>query len=372
MVRGAKASAARRFCSVGLLLALAGAPAAAAQSDPQTALLERDGWALVAAGNASAAAEAFRRALAAEPKSARLHLGAGTAAFLARRDADARDEAARALALDGSLTPALALLGQASYRLGDTAGAVQAFESLVAAAPDDRAAAATLERWRREIDLHGRMRQAVSDHFTIAFEGPAEEALAHAALDSLDRAYWRIGAILGTYPSDPITVVLYTAEQFRDVTRSPAWAAGAYDGTIRLPVRGALEAPRELDRVLAHELAHAFVRTLAPRGVPVWLDEGIATALETGEPGEWEKAVADRHAAVPLGQLQRSFGGLSGNDAHLAYATSALAARRLIAEAGGAAVANLLRDLGEGAEFRAAFLRRTQRTFDDFQHDLRQ
>jgi hypothetical protein len=57
----------------------------------------------------------------------------------------------------------------------------------------------------------------------------------------------------------------------------------------------------------------------------------------------------------------------SGAHAQLAYATSALAVRRLLDDAGGAAVANLLRDLGEGVEFEAAFLHRIQRSFADFQ-----
>ena len=38
-------------------------------------------------------------------------------------------------------------------------------------------------------------------------------------------------------------------------------------------------------------------------------------------------------------------------------------ARRLLDEAGSAAVVNLLRDLGEGVDFEAAFLHRIQRTF---------
>ena len=38
--------------------------------------------------------------------------------------------------------------------------------------------------------------------------------------------------------------------------------------------------------------------------------------------------------------------------------TSALAAKRLLDEAGGAAIANLLRDLGDGVEFEDAFLHR--------------
>ena len=58
---------------------------------------------------------------------------------------------------------------------------------------------------------------------------------------------------------------------------------------------------------------------------------------------------------------------MSGADAERAYATSALAARRLLDEAGGFAVANLLRDLGAGEPFDAAFLHRIQRSFTDFQ-----
>ena len=69
---------------------------------------------------------------------------------------------------------------------------------------------------------------------------------------------------------DPIAVVLYTGEQFRDITRAPSWAAGAYDGVIRVPMRGALDKREELDRVLSHEFTHALIRTLASRGVPAW------------------------------------------------------------------------------------------------------
>ena len=39
----------------------------------------------------------------------------------------------------------------------------------------------------------------------------------------------------------------------------------------------------------------------------------------------------------------------------------------LLDEAGGFAIANLLRDLGEGVDFNAAFLHRMQRNFEDFQ-----
>jgi tetratricopeptide (TPR) repeat protein len=337
-----------------------------AQIDPRAALVEPAAWNALIAGQARAAADGFREALAADPKNARLHLGAGMAASLERRDADARDEFERALALDPKLAQARALLGQMQYRMGDRLLAVRTYETLVAMTPDDRDARATLARWQREADLHDRMRQAVGSHFTVSFEGPAEAALAAEALELLDRAYWRIGQLLGTYPSEPIAVVLYTGEQFRDITRAPSWAAGAYDGVIRVPMRGALDQREELDRVLSHEFTHALIRTLGARGVPAWLNEGLATALETGTL-EWAERQAAAQDPVPLSVLQSGFGRFTGAQAQLAYATSALAARRLLEEAGGFAVANLLRDLGEGIDFNTAFLHRIQQPFAEFQ-----
>jgi tetratricopeptide (TPR) repeat protein len=359
----------KRHTFFGVLLAIALgsiATAAAAQIDPRTALLERAAWTALNAGQAHAAADAFREAIAADPKNARLHLGAGMAATLERRDADALDEFERALALDPKLTEARLLLGQVQYRMGDRQSAIRTYENLLADAPDVADARSTLERWRREAELHDRMQQAVGSHFTVSFEGPAEAALAAEALEILDAAYFRIGQVLGTYPTDPIPVVLYTTEQFRDITRSPTWAAGAYDGTIRVPMRGALEKRAELDRVLSHEFTHALIRTLAARGVPTWLNEGLATALESSDLSWATERMQHVVGKVPLRALQNGFGRLTGEQAQIAYAASALAARRLLDEAGGTAVANLLHDLGEGIDFETAFLHRVQRTFADF------
>src|SRR5262245_9616197 len=338
-----------------------------AQIDPRGAMLERAGWDAIAAGQGAAAAKAFREALAADPKNARLHLGAGMAAVLERRDADAHASLERALELDPKLTRARALLGQVLYRQGDLPSAIRTYEMLTADSPEDADARDTLDRWRREADLHDRMNRAIGTHFTVSFEGPAEAALAAQALDSLDRAYWRVGQLLGAYPTDPIPVVLYTSEQFRDITRSPSWAAGAYDGTIRVPMLGALDRSAELDRVLAHEFTHALVRTLAARNVPTWLNEGLATALETGDLDWARTQIGKAGHATPLGALQSGFGRFTGEQAELAYATSALTVRRMLDDAGGFAVANLLRDLGEGVDFNAAFLHRMQRRFEDFQ-----
>src|SRR5216110_910682 len=134
-----------RNWTLALVVALGTAVPAAAQIDPQTALVERAAWNALTAGHGRAAAEAFRTALAADPKNARLHLGAGMAASLERRDADACEEFERALALDPKLREARTLLGQIQYRMGDPQSAIRTYEILVADKPDDGDAKATLD-----------------------------------------------------------------------------------------------------------------------------------------------------------------------------------------------------------------------------------
>src|SRR5258705_10160654 len=102
-----------------------------AQIDPKTALLERAAFDALSRGDAHAAAAAFRGAIAGDPRNAQLHLGAGAAAALERRDADARDAFERALALDPKLTRARALLGQVQYRLGDVTAALRTYETVI-------------------------------------------------------------------------------------------------------------------------------------------------------------------------------------------------------------------------------------------------
>ena len=344
-------------------------PAIAQTSDPRIALMERAAWNALSQGQNKTATDIFRQALSADPNNAELHVGAATAAFADRRDDDAKSELDRALSIDPKLASAHKLMGQVLHRKGDLIGAMRVYETLAKNTPADTATQATLDRWRREFDLQLRMQQSFGGHFAVSFEGPAEEALATKAIDSLNRAFDRICALLNTYPTTTIPVVLYTAEQFTDITRAPSWAAGAYDGTIRVPMRGALDDEKELDRVLAHEFTHALVHTLSPVTIPTWLNEGLATALEADNLDWAARRVSDA-PPVPLAALRRSFGQFTGAQAQIAYATSALAVQRMLQDAGGFAVANLVRDLGDGVDFDTAFAHRIQRSFDDFQASL--
>ena len=372
MKRSGTATLAGSLILAGTMMLVGSARLDGEQNSPRVGMLEQAGWNAIRSGDFKAATDAFSDAATLDPKNAMLQLGAGTAEFLQRHDAEAKAHFERAIELDPKLTRARALLAQVVKRQGDVAEAIRLYETVATEIPDDTGIRDTLDRWKREKDLHERMRLEVGDHFTVSFEGPEDAAMAAQALESLNRAFWRISDVFGTFPAKSIPVVLYSGEQFSDITRSPQWAAAAYDGIIRVPMRGAGEKGEDLDRVLAHEFSHALIRSLATRGLPTWLNEGLASALESDDLG-WATSRVEKLAKLPsLAVLSGPFGRLSGADAQVAYAASAVAAKRLLDEAGGAAIASLLRDLGDGVDFETAFLRRIQRSLADFETSLNQ
>ena len=335
-------------------------------------MLEQDGFAALKAGDGPKATQLFAEAIKLDPKNAIVRFGAGVAEFLQRHDPEAKAHLEQALLLDPSFSQARAQLGQVYKRQGDVNEAIRLYEIVATELPNDPGVRDTLDRWKRERDLHDNMRMQVGDHFTVSFQGPADAALAEQALESLNRAFWRICDTFSLYPDRPIPVILYSAEQFSDITRSPKWAAAAFDGAIRVPMKGAGDKGEDLDRVLAHEFTHALIRSVASRGLPTWLNEGLASVMEREDLG-WADTVLSKVPTAPsLTVLSAPFAKLSDRDATIAYAMSTVAAKRLLDEAGGAAVANLLRDLGNGVDFETAFLHRTLRSFEDFQASLGQ
>jgi hypothetical protein len=239
------------------------APVAGAQrpaSDP--AWLAQQGTRALEERRFDEAFDLFSRAAALLPTEAALWYGVGLSAFMLGRNADADTALMRAVTLEPRFTDASALLGEVQYRRGHVREAIATYEAALAHAPDDPLFTDRLAEWRKDAQVSDRFYESRGAHFRVLFEGPADEALARRAVEMLEAAYWRVGGALGAYPTQTITVVLYTQEQFRDVTRSPEWSGGTYDGRIRIPVRGALGSPAELERVLVHEFVHAVVATL--------------------------------------------------------------------------------------------------------------
>jgi tetratricopeptide (TPR) repeat protein len=344
---------------------------AAAHSSPQLPgtradIESRKAWDAIRDGRHEEAAAAFAAALDAEPRDPRLHLGAGLAAYLLGQPTAAQHALERALELAPSLTSASLLLGDILYRGSDIAGAIQVYESALKYAPDDKTLTGRLQSLRREAAVHNDFMASHGTHFTVLFEGPADAAVANHAITMLEAAYWRVSTALAIYPERTITVVLYTQEQFRDITRSPQWAAAAYDGRIRLPIRGADADLAELERVITHEFTHALIQSVAPRGVPLWLHEGLAVMFEADGAAWSQQELAKEPARLPFSRLAGSFENLSGADARLAYAQSAAVVRTLFDGGGPLAIGALLQDLARGESFAAAFEQRFFQSYESF------
>ncbi len=356
-----------RFLLAPAVLMLVGPVTGADARAPQDpTALSRAGTAAIENQRFGEALEAFTTAAALQPGDASHCFGAGVAAFMLGQNGVAQARFECALALKPRYLQAAVWLGDLHYRAGRLQEAIAIYETARLHSPATTELQAELALWRQEQELQSRFHEVRTDHFTALFESATDEPLARAAVARLEAAYWRVGNTLGVYPSQPITVVLYSREQFGDITKLAAWSVAAYDGRIRVPLSGALEQRDELDRVLSHEFVHAVVAMVGGRTVPAWVNEGLATVLEPAGPKDAEATLERTDTRPALSQLHRSFVALSRRDAEIAYGSSARAVRRLLEQRGAAALVALLEDLARGAPFASAFQQRIAMRYEDF------
>ena len=308
------------------------------------------GWQALQAGDGDRAATAFREALIQNPRDPTLHFGAGVAAHLLGHETDATESLRRALQLEPRLIGASALLGEIEHHDGEIDAAIRTYEQALARAPGNASLRARLGEWRKESAVHDTLEQWSDHRFSVVFDGQVNRALGKRGFDVLDAAYWRIGNAIGAYPSDRIAVTLYSERQFRDITHAPAWSGGLFDGRIRIPVKGAAQDLPQFDRVLAHELTHAMVSSLANRGVPGWLHEGLAGYFEPRDAALAARRLKALGVVIPLADLQGGFGGLEAAEAAVAYEQSLVAADVLVKRLG-THTGILLQYMGKGQTF---------------------
>lgn len=216
------------------------------------------------------------------------------------------------------------LSGWAYYRLNKMDQAVEEWKRALALRPDPEVQAA-LDKAQRDKQEEENFRENESSHFILRYSGAAQPELAREVLRTLENHFAAIGSELNFSPPESIGVVLYTQQDFADITRAPAWAGALNDGRIRVPVQGLTSVTPDLSRVLKHELTHSFVQQKTHGRAPTWLHEGLAQWME----GLRSDSVApnlvrmyEQKEAVSLGALERSWTRLSSEDAAYAYAWS--------------------------------------------------
>jgi tetratricopeptide (TPR) repeat protein len=326
---------------------------------PQDAVLRKNvaqahgalGWNAIRGGEFGDAQSHFDQAIAVFDAEASHHVG--RALSFARRQRD--DEALAALDVALRLKPddplANTIGGDLWYERNEFGRAMAAWETAVRTDPPDPALLARLDKLQSEYPRLSQLRQEQTRRFSILFEGREDPDRARQVLNFCEEAYQAIGHETGSYPDRPISVVLYTDQQFRDVTKTPTWTKALFDGKIHLPVGGSLDDEAVLRRVIAHEMTHAFVYQLTGGRAPTWLNEGLARWFEGPAP----RTAAFAAPSIPLRDLHGSFLAYDEASAEQAYAESLSATAYLIERYGMVRMTRFLGTLAHASSFDQAF-----------------
>lgn len=312
------------------------------------------GFQALDAGEFAAARDLFRESRRYDGEDVRSWQGEALTWFREGRYAEAAALLDQALVLSPGNAGLYHQLGAAYYAEGRMAEAVDAL-SRAQDLGNGKDTVELLEKVRREWQLEQEMAQEVRGHFQLSFVDGAQSAdLAKAILETLEDAYAELGADLAYYPDVRVPVLLYSKKDFADVTGSPDWAGGAYDGKIRLPLGGLSRMNDQLAAVLYHEYAHVLVHFLANRRAPIWLNEGLAELAGrrrfSAPAVHLARAVHD-NLLLNWDTLAQPFSRLPAEAVPLAYEQSGSLTGFMVESFGWHKIAELLEELGKGGEW---------------------
>jgi tetratricopeptide (TPR) repeat protein len=327
------------------------------------------GWNFLRAKAYETALEQFGRSLNLKPTSA-AYKGSGLALLETGKRSEALADIENSILLDKGDPHAHTLMGSLLYEMNRLEEAEMHFESALEINPENTRATAFLKKIKREA-VEDSFDGKESSNFYVKYEGLENAETGHLLLMVLEEAYYKVGADIGLYPERPVTVILYTNRQFSDVTRSPAWAGGLYDGKIRLPSGGISQKTDELIRVAYHEYTHALVHQATGGNCPTWLNEGLAQLEEGADISRAKNFMQRMGGPVPLGQLEGSFMQLDTSTAQRAYATSLLAVDYIASEYSLAHIKNILELLGEGETISGAIRSALYLSYSDVEKSFR-
>lgn len=187
-----------------------------------------------------------------------------------------------------------------TYQLNDLKVSLDHTKQALKIKEKDKELKSLLDKLNREISvIEDGYKDVRIPKFKLQFSREDHQDTRDLVLDILKKAYREIGQELNYYPDKDITVILYNEKTFCDVTRSPSWAGGLYDGKIRLPIKGVEGHEDEVEQILFHEYTHALVNALASR-CPLWLNEGLAEYFS-------EREVEKIGQVLPLEMLEQRF-----------------------------------------------------------------
>jgi tetratricopeptide (TPR) repeat protein len=322
---------------------------------------------LIGKGDTDDAINQYRQALIFAPDNVGLLLNLAVLYLHESQFTTALDPLEHARRLTPDSVPAAAdvakLTGWAYYSANKMDQAIQEWKHSERLRPDAEVERALQKAERDKSEEEG-FREGETSHFSLKYYGGAAPQLAAGILRALESDFQDIESQLDYTPPEQIGVILYTGQDFADITRAPNWVGALNDGRIRIPVQGLSSVTPELARVLKHELTHSFVGQKSHGRAPTWLQEGIAQWMEgkrsSGASGALLDAAA-QNAMPSLGSLEGSWMALSGNSAAFAYAWSLAVVESIVQSGGITDISRLLDRIATSSSTEAA-LRETLRT----------
>jgi len=313
----------------------------------------------------------IQRALEAAPENAGLHAWCASVMLNVGQIPEAVAQSERAAELQPESADVQRIRGEAHYHAGRRDDAIAAWERSLQLAANQNVQE-SLDRAKREAAVEEHFTEISRGHFVLRYEdGKPTEALTDDLLLALEHDYADLSNELGVAPKTSITVVLYSARQFHDVTQAPAWVGAINDGRMRIPIGEVSSVTPELEAVLKHELTHSFVHSALPN-CPTWLNEGLAQLEEPKNLEALSATISPQVRGglwVPLSQLEGSFQKMSHDEAQRAYLESLAAAEYLRSAYGGEGVRRLLLRLVEGDKPETALHALTSGGYDDLDRE---
>jgi len=304
-------------------------------------------------GDADKASGYFGHAIQAMPEQVELLKWHAVALATIGKYLDAANELERATTLQPDSADLLRMLGLARYDADRTGDAIAAWKHAMEIDPD----ATTryyLHKAERELQVEEKSKSKESRHFTLHYQGEqTAPGLQQQLLATLEDAYQDIARQIGYEPRENIIVILYTQQQFVDITEAPSWAGALNDGKLRIPIGGVAAVGPELQRVLKHELTHSFLNSLASGHCPVWLNEGLAQLMEPRSASMYSQQLSPlflQRKAIPFAVLEHSFTRFSPLQAEVAYAESLAAVEYLNGRYGMGEIVRMMQSIGSGVE----------------------
>jgi tetratricopeptide (TPR) repeat protein len=228
----------------------------------------------------------------------------------------------------------------------------------------DPGALARLDRAKRELAVTPDQTLLQSDHFALYTDTAISPEAAARVEEYLERQYSLQSGFFATALEETQIVILYGGRAYFSLVSVPTWVSALFDGKIRVAIEPGGGLAPELERVLAHELAHAFIRQVSRDRAPGWLHEGLAQWWEGKRitPGEFRQAF--------VGQSPHSLSEMEGNlakrvDRSVARANYAEAlglVEYLIDHHGQGSVVCILSGLADGLSTEEALRRETALT----------